>query len=364
MALLYIFAVIVIINCAYYLLFSRFSFSQPSEFKANHTFPVSVIVCAKNEAKNLQENIPYILAQDHPDFELILINDSSSDDTQDVMEAFSEEDKRIQVVNVKKNENFWSNKKYALTLGIKRAKNSKLIFTDADCKPATTMWLSKLVENFSEEKQIVLGYGAYEKSKGFLNKLIRYETLLTATQYFAYAKVGNPYMGVGRNLAYTTELYYENRGFILHIKLPSGDDDLFINETANNKNTALEYSPISFTYSQPKKTFKAWKIQKKRHITTSKFYKPKDKFLLGLYYIANLLFWPLAILALFITDWRIVICLILFRIVMQYLVLSKAAKLLKENDLIALLPVYDLFLVGVQMSIFISNLRSKPTRWK
>jgi len=364
MALLYVFAVIVIINCAYYLLFSKFSFSKPSEFKRDTKFPISVIVCAKNEAKNLQANLPYILAQEYPDFELILINDSSSDETLDVMEAFSENNKSIQVVNVKNNENFWGNKKYSLTLGIKRAKNSKLIFIDADCKPATTMWLSKMAENFSEEKHIVIGYGAYEKSNGFLNKMIRYETLLTATQYFSYAKVGSPYMGVGRNLAYTSELFYENRGFITHIKLPSGDDDLFVNETANSNNTALEFSPIAFTYSSPKETFKDWKVQKKRHITTSKFYKPKHEFLLGLYYLANMLFWPFSILAICLADWRIAVALFVFRIIVQYSVLSKAAKLLKENDLITFLPIYDLILMFLQLGLFISNKRSQPTRWK
>lgn len=363
MVLLYVLGIVVITNCIYYILFSRFSFSKPSEPITSEKYPISLIVCAKNEAENLRNNIPLWLAQDYPNFELILINDASSDDTLDVLEQFASENECIQIVNVENNEAFWGNKKYALTLGIKRAKNKRMLFTDADCKPASIDWLATMAGQLSDEKELVLGYGAYEKSPGFLNSLIRYETLLTATQYFSYAKAGIPYMGVGRNLAYTSNLYYANNGFMSHIKVPSGDDDLFVNEAATKKNTALCYSENAFTYSLPKKTWKTWFIQKKRHVSTAALYKPKHKFLLGTYYLFNLLFWFVAILSFIFLDWKIPTILISFRLIFQWIVLGKAASTLKENNLIPFLPFLDLFLVFVQMSIFISNSASKQTKW-
>lgn len=364
MVLLYVFATIVAINLAFYFLYAKFSFLKENEPKVAAVFPVSVLVCAKNEAENLQKNIPFILQQEYKNFELILINDGSSDETLEVMEAFAENDPRIQVVNVENNEHFWANKKYALTLGIKRAKNTHLLFTDADCKPASSTWLSEIAGRFSETKQLVLGYGAYEKKPGFLNKIIRFETFMTAVQYFSYAKAGIPYMGVGRNLAYTSELYYNNRGFITHIKVPSGDDDLFVNEVATAENTAIVFSEESFTYSTPKTDWKSWKNQKKRHLTTAHLYKSKHQFLLATHYIANVLFWLLAIATLAFADWRIALLLIIFRIAMQYLLLHKAMLKLKEQDLFYLLPFYEVFLVCVQMSIFISNSGAKPQQWK
>ena len=364
MVLLYIFGAVALINCVYYLFFSKLAFLKISEKNNSEKYPVSLIVCAKNEAENLKKNIPLWQQQHYPNFEIILINDASSDETLEVMESFAENDERIQIVNVKNNEAFWANKKYALTLGIKRSKNTRLIFTDADCYPASMEWLALMAENFSDEKQLVLGYGAYEKHPGFLNKIIRFETLMTAVQYFSYAKAGNPYMGVGRNLAYTSNLYYENNGFMSHIKIPSGDDDLFVNEAATSKNVSICIEPEAFTYSFPKKKKKKWLIQKKRHYSTAKLYKTKHRLLLGVFFLFNLLFWLLAPIILFTDFWAFGLGIIFIRIAIQYIIIGNAAKKLKEQDLILFIPFYELFLIFTQLSIFISNSSEKNSRWK
>jgi glycosyltransferase involved in cell wall biosynthesis len=364
MLLLYLFITVVLVNAAYFILFSKFSMSIPSQIDNKEEYPVSIIICAKNEAENLKKNIPAILHQEYPNFEVILINDASIDDTQDVIEAFAARDSRVHTVNIENNEAFWSNKKYSLTLGIKRAVNKRMLFTDADCQPSSDQWLRYMSSHFSEEKQLILGYGAYRKEAGLLNKLIRFETLMTAIQYFAYAKVGMPYMGVGRNLAYTSTLFYDTRGFMSHMRVASGDDDLFVNEAATSTNTALCFHEDSFTYSTPKRTFSDWIRQKRRHITTAKHYKPNHKTLLGIYYVSNLLFWLLAIVSFVFLDWIIVLPLLIFRITLQYIFIGKGAKLLKEHDLLPFLPFFELFLVLVQLTIFISNSFSKPKRWK
>ncbi len=364
MVLLYIFGTVALVNCVYYLLFCKFSFLKSSEKAIAGHSPVSLIVCAKNEADNLKTNIPLWLNQQYPNFELILINDASIDTTLEVMEDFASKDSRIQIVDVKNNEAFWGNKKYALTLGIKRAKHNQLLFTDADCYPASEEWLSIMVSNFSDKKKLILGYGGYEKQDGFLNKIIRFETLMTATQYFSYAKAGNPYMGVGRNLAYTSTLYYENNGFMSHIKVPSGDDDLFVNEAATSENTAICFDPKAFTYSFPKKNRKTWRAQKTRHYSTAKLYKPKHRIFLGIYYSCNLLFWILVPMILTTLYWKFALAILLIRFLVQYIVIGKAAKKLGESDLITWIPFYEVFLVLTQMSIFITNSSGKNSQWK
>lgn len=364
MVLLYISCGVILINCSYYLYFSRFSFFKEPPDKTNVSFPVSVIVCAKNEGKSLQKHIPLWLNQTYPKFQLVLINDTSVDDTLEIFNHFAQQDSRIKVVDVKNNESFWGNKKYALTLGIKAAAHQHLIFTDADCAPASPHWIQLMANKFSKKNQLVLGYGGYYKEKGLLNKLIRFETVLTALQYFSYALNGNPYMGVGRNLAYTTSLYYENKGFMSHIKIPSGDDDLFVNEAANASNTTICISPEAYTYSAPKYTFKDWVQQKKRHYTTSKYYKFKHKFSLGLFHLATILFWVFASLALTTTYWQIALGIIAFRLLFQYFVYGKAAQRLKEKDLILLIPLLEIFLIFIQLHIFISNKESSNIKWK
>ena len=364
MVLLFIFSAVALVNCVYFLLFSKFSFLKFSEKPIANKYPISLIVCAKNEAENLRSHIPEWQRQEYPNFEIILINDASIDETLEVMKSFAEHDSRIQIVDVKNIEAFWASKKYALTLGIKRAKNARMIFTDADCYPASKNWLAMMAANFSDKKQLILGYGAYQKLPGFLNKIIRFETGMTAVQYFSYAKTGIPYMGVGRNLAYTSMLYYENRGFMNHMKIPSGDDDLFVNEVATKMNTAICINPSAFTFSVPKKKMSQWLLQKRRHYTTAKLYKPVHRFLLGAYFIFNLLFWLLIPIILFFKFSFIALVIISVRTVFQYIVIGKAMIKLQEKDLIPFIPLFEIFLVFTQLSIFISNSSEKNSRWK
>jgi hypothetical protein len=282
------------------------------------------------------------------------------------MRSFKDEHNNIKIVEVKTIEAFWGNKKYALTLGIKATSNNFLLFTDADCKPVSKHWISEMSSHFSNTKTIVIGYGAYQKIKNsFLNKLIRFETLLTAIQYFSYTKIGMPYMAVGRNLAYRKETFFNASGFMSHMYIRSGDDDLFINEVANSENTTICFSKESFTESKSKTTFKDWIRQKRRHISTAKYYKPKHKIVLALFYISQILFWILAtILLVFLFNWKIILGLIILRFISQYISLVLASKKLNETDLIILFPILEIFLIFTQMVIFMTNLISKPTHWK
>lgn len=362
----YSFVVIVCIQVVFYgIVFGSFAFHNPLQTKPN-TPPVSVLICAKNEAKNLASFLPSILNQNYPNFQVVLINDASSDNTLEVMEAFATQYFNIKIVNVRNTEAFWGKKKYALTLGIKAAQHEHLLLTDADCRPVSQHWIRDMSAHFSNKSTIVLGYGAYNKIKNsVLNKVIRYETLLTAIQYFSFAKIGIPFMGVGRNLAYKRSEFFKTNGFINHIDVRSGDDDLFINEAATAENTNLCFTPNSFTSSIPKRSLKNWYRQKRRHVSTAKKYKPLHKCLLGLFYSSQLLFWTFSI-TLLATGfyWQFVVALVLLRFTIQFLVVGFSAKKLNELDIIFILPFLELFLIGFQFTIFIANLISKPNYWK
>ncbi|NUY80995.1 glycosyltransferase [Flavobacterium sp. MAH-1] len=360
-----VFASVVFIQFLYYVVvFGKFAFSKPQKSTPKR-IPVSVIVCAKNEEENVRRFVPLLAEQDYPDFEIVLIDDASSDDTLEIFEEFEKQYSNIRLVKVENNEAFWGNKKYALTLGIKAARKEYLLFTDADCRPSSKDWIREMTSRFTMQKTIVLGYGAYEKLPGFLNKLIRFETVLTVVQYFSWAKLGHPYMGVGRNLAYKKEEFFNMNGFIEHMKIRSGDDDLFINQAANGKNTTVCYSTESFTYSEPKKSFKDWFTQKRRHVSTAKHYKAFDRFQLGLFFVVQLLFFilPIALLA-FQFMWIYVLAIIGFRYLFTWITLGVAAGKLKEKDTMYFYPIMEIVLIFTQLNIFITNIFSKPVHWK
>ena len=363
--LFYTFIGIVTIQIIFYgFIFGKFAAIKQKKIPQSNQ-PVSVIICAKNEAENLKLNLPSILQQSYPIFEIILINDSSSDDTLKVMKAFQNDYENIKIVDVEPVEKFWGNKKYALTLGIKAAQYSNLLFTDADCKPISKYWISEINSRFNKNTSIVLGYGAYEKIKGsFLNLLIRFETFMTAVQYFSYTTSGIPYMGVGRNLAYKRELFFKANGFINHMNVKSGDDDLFVNQMASTKNTSICIDKNSFTTSIPKKTLSSWLRQKRRHINTAGHYKWKHKLLLALFYCSQFLFWALPIVLLsYLYRWEFILGLVGLRFVIQYSTLYSISKKLNEQHLVIYTTILEPLLICIQFFIFIQNLISKPKHW-
>lgn len=362
--LLLVFLIVVVIQVGYYgLLLSRFSTSK--EPKPNQqNYPVSIIVACRNEADNLRKYLPKLLKQQYPKFEIILVDDASQDETLSVMEQYAEKNQKINYFSIPKRENYSGNKKKAISLAIQNASFEHLLFIDADCEPQSENWVAKMSVNFSTKKQLILGYGAYIKSSGWLNKLIRFETLITASQYFSYAIVGIPYMGVGRNMAYTKSFFSKANGFKSHENIKSGDDDLIINQMATKENTAICWEKETHTISEPKTTFREWFHQKRRHITTATSYKPIHQLLLGLFYASQLLFYILFVILL-IVGYKITLLLFLFgiRYYFFFIVMYFTAKKLDEKDLILRLAFLEFFLVVSQLCIFISNLVRKPTNW-
>lgn len=363
--LTFVFILISIVQILYYLgVFSFFIFSSDTTNDVSEEMPTSILIAAKNETVNLVENLPFYRNQKHTKFELILINDHSTDDTFKILNRFKKENPFLDVtiVNLESQDNS-GNKKKALTKGIEIAKYPNLLFTDADCKPNSNEWI-QLMTKKRTNKQVVLGYGAYQKiPKSWLNKLIRFETVMTALQYFSYAKIGIPYMGVGRNLAYKKQLFTDNNGFVTHQHIKSGDDDLFVNQVATKKNTAICYVVKAHTISKVHTNFKKWLHQKKRHISTANKYQKKHQVLLALFYMTNFLFWFLGLFLIAIYPTKLLLIIFLLRILIQYFYLYKTACKLNEKDLVIFVPILELFLITIQLYLFFANIFVKPKTW-
>jgi len=363
--LFYIFIFSVVIQLGFYIfIFRKFTGLEDTHTKSSNV-PVSILIAAKNEAENLKRCLPFILKQDYPTFEVILIDDASTDNSHEIIRALQDKNKHLKLLSIPHTNTYHGNKKNALTKGIEAASYDNLLFTDADCKPKSNSWISEMTSQSTRTKNIVLGYGAYEKiNTSFLNKLIRYETVLTALQYFSYAKMGFPYMGVGRNLAYQKELFFKNNGFSSHQHIKSGDDDLLISEIATSDNVNICFRESSHTISAAKKSYRSWFSQKRRHISTATSYRPIHQFSLGLFFCSQFLFWALAII-LFASAFnlQIVTISVLLRLTVHYALIQSSAKKLGEKDIVVLAPVLDFLLVSTQLGLFLRNFFSKPKHW-
>jgi cellulose synthase/poly-beta-1,6-N-acetylglucosamine synthase-like glycosyltransferase len=347
----------------YYFFFSRIAFHRkPSA--GNQSPPVSIIICARSESSKLINNLPAIFDQDYPEFEVIVVNDRSWDDTKEILKAFQVRFPNLRVINIEESSHEHYGKKMALTIGIKGAVNEWVLLTDADCRPADRNWIREMTQQIDGRNEIVLGYSPYSRQKGFLNRLIRFDTFWAGLNYLSLAKSGIPYMGVGRNLMYMKSTFFRVSGFKKHYHISSGDDDLFVNQVANKKNIRISINPESHVISQPKQTFIDWFRQKKRHFTTAPFYRFGHKLLLSIYPVSLLLMLGLAIPLIVLNTYLWIILGVLgFRLLSQMIIFSRSMKWLGDKDLLLLSPVLELVLLFLHPVIHLSNKIVKATKW-
>ncbi len=325
---------------------------------------VSVIVSAHNESINLPSLMDGLLDQDHPDFELIIIDDRSSDDSYEILADRAKLDSRLKVVRVDHVPDHIHSKKYALTLGIKAAKNDRVLHTDADCRPNSRSWIRAMASGFDENTNFVLGFSPYQHRSGFLNAFIRFETLWTAIQYLGMAGIGRPYMGVGRNLAYRKSTFLAANGFGKHQSALGGDDDVFVNHNAKGKVTRVALGKDAIIYSLPKTTWKTFMIQKKRHLFAGKRYQGSTRFWLGLVTLAHLLFW-IMVPVLFIMGLEPIWIAggLVLRLTALYIFFFIATRKTGIRFPVWSVAILDLIYVFYYISAGIPAMMAKRTRW-
>ncbi len=326
---------------------------------------VSVIICARNELENLKNLLPKIYEQDYSQFEVIVVNDRSADESFDYLRIEEQRQSLLEVVHIEHSPDHIQSKKYAIMLGVKKAKYDLILLTDADCYPASNQWIKSMSSCFTEKIQIVLGYSQYEKRKGILNSFIRFETFYTGLHYVSAALAKMPYMGVGRNLAYRKSLFLEVNGFSGYEKTMGGDDDLFVNKNSTRKNTSVCIGIDSVVYSYPKSTIGALYKQKLRHLSIGKHYKGINKTTLGILSLSHILFWLSFIILASVAREPI---WLLFGIIGRFAFISitfiPASKKLGDKISWWNLALLDLLFVGYYVVTGIPALFSKRVKWR
>lgn len=318
--------------------------------------PVSIIICARNEGDNLHRFLPLVLEQNYEDYEVIVVNDGSCDDTEEIIKDLQKVYHNLYITNIPQETRIISHKKLAITVGVKAAKNEILLFTDADCRPLTPNWITSIVRNFNDQTEFVLGHGNYYREHGFISKMVSYDTLTIAMQYMGFALLGYPYMGVGRNMAYRKSTFFNHKGFAGFLHVASGDDDLLINAFGKKHNTRIEPSLEAETLSLPKTTFRDWYYQKLRHLSTVDVYQSSSKMWIGLEPLSRGLFY-LTILLLTIFNYNnpvilsIVIGSFLLRFLTQFIIINLTAKTYKDKGFGLSIILFDILLPLINLYI-------------
>lgn len=354
------------VQFAYWLLFLitiTFHKNKP-EVSINDAPGVSIIICAYNEIGNLKKLLPVLYKQDYLTFEIIIVNDRSSDGSYEFLLKESESSPNLKLVTIDKSPDHIDSKKYAITLGVKAAKFDRLLFTDADCLPESEKWVSLMANKFINDKEFIIGFSQFKKEGGIVNMFSRFETQITGMLYTSFAILGNPYMAVGRNLGYLKSTFLKNKGFNGFQKITGGDDDLLVNHYANKRNSNVCIGKESLVWSYSKTNFSDYYKQKLRHISVSKYYKAKDKFLLSMYSSSHLLFW-ISFVILASTKYfpELVFGILVFRLIFNSLVVNHTSKKFGERILIWTVPVMDFIYSFYLIIMGIAALSTKKVKW-
>ena len=336
-------------SCYHWGLYRNLYLHSKKEKKETDTPPLSVILVAKDAASDLQKNLPAIFEQDYPEFEVIVIYEQSADDNcEDVLKLLQEKYPHLHHSFIPDSARYISHKKLGITMGIKASHYDWLVFTEPNCRPESNQWLRKMARNFTSNTDIVLGYSNYEKTKGWFNRKITFDTMLNSMRQLGRAIGGHPYTGCGRNLAYRKSLYYNQKGFASHLNLQRGEDDLFVNRTANKKNTRIETSPESIVRITAPHFKKNWAEDKLSYNMTSHYFKGISRYVMGFETCSRLLFF-LAIIAclvygIWIQDWitvGIASFLWLIRFILLLVVFRKTSITLGERKFYSTLLLFD-----------------------
>ncbi|MCW3124803.1 MAG: glycosyl transferase family 2 [Bacteroidetes bacterium] len=362
----FLFVGAVVFQLAYYILiFSRLSYSKEPHYEPDGYPPVSIVICAKNEAENLAHNLKVIMIQHYPKFEVIIVNDQSTDNTVEVVADFFKRNDNIRLFNIKPGDKPMPGKKFALKTGVDAAQYDIVVVTDADCKPYSAHWLEHIIGAYVGGTDFVLGYSPYYKHPGVLNKIIRYENVMTAMQYMSFAQAGMPYMGVGRNMSFRKKVFTGWDPSHKSKKVQSGDDDLFVNAKAKGRTTEICTHKDSFTYSEAETTLGAWIRQKARHIGSATHYKFHHKVLLFLFALSDFLFYT-TFIVLCIKSFILLFVLLsgFFVVYTKRIVTTRINTKLQQSDLSPWLFILDPLYVVYLFSIFMISLFRPKQEWK
>lgn len=373
LALLVVLGVATLVLCIYYgivflrvALYKNSKIPQPDELSDGDLPSVSVVIVAHNEAEFLKESLPYLLEQDYPNFEIVVVDYTSHDDTQFVLRVCSDNYPNLKVVNFPEDVNMFQGKKYPLSIGIKSATKDVVLLTEPDSVPKDFSWIKEMMCGYMRGASMVMGYSSLSNTSGLLGALEQYDNMTYNASYLGMAIMGHPYTGTGRNLSYRRDFFFDRGGFISHYSIPDGADDLFVNKNANGANTAVVIRPGASVVTKPRPTFAQWRLERMHRNATRRYYGVFDKLLLSIYPLSQVAFWAVLALLFFWRHfpWQILLGVLVLKIVWQTLCTVKLAKRFEIKKIQFFAPFFELYFLLANTILHILTLRKKNMKWR
>jgi glycosyltransferase involved in cell wall biosynthesis len=329
--------------------------------KKNNFPPVSIVLTAHNDAAWLKENLVYLLEQDYPEFEVVVVDYLSKDETQFVLKLLKDYYPHLKIVPFKEDVNLFQGKKYPLSIGIKSAKNDVLLLADPDCTPKNMLWLKGMVKGYyRNDTQIVLGYCGLKRTKTLLGAMQQYDNLVYSANYLGCTLIGHPYTGSGRNLSYRRSFFFKRGAFINHYNVAGGSDDLFIYQNATRRNTAICIDNDACLTTDPKKTFAEWHKLRLSRVSTRNWHSVGCRMYEDLPYLANVLFYGMAIalIALGNLPWIVVAAFAALKWAWQMVSLAQLAKRFEAGLIYLAAPLFEIYFIFANLVLVLTPIEN------
>lgn len=327
--------------------------SEEDEAENQSTKPsVSVIIPSSDAGHQLEQNLPFIMEQDYPNFEVIIVNDGSTDETDMVLKSFTAKYPNLYGTYLpQSNNDDFARNKLALTIGIKAAKNDVLLFVEPYCRPVSDKWISSMVSQISSLNPIVSGYSFLNmEGRKSMSRMFSFDYLMFCLKYMALMIKEKPYYVPFRNVAMRRQIFFDMKGFASVLNYEYGEK-LFLSRIASDYSTKLNLYEDSFVEAvlDEEETY-LWRENKMAYEKIKRYLTNKFHSIFSIETLCGYTLWVLwgiilvnSILSMQFSALGLVTLLGISLWVIHFLVLNKSSRLLKNSTFYLSLPFLKLF---------------------
>lgn len=342
------------VEISYYLFYTKCFHKEKNTESLINTEAISVIICCKNEAAYLEENLPLFLLQDYQNYEVIVVNDGSTDNTEAIISKHQLKFPQLRTTTIPADQKFNHNKKLAITIGIKAAKNECLIFTSVKNKPSGNTWLQTISNHW--HKGVVMGYANFENEEGLLHNFLKFDLLQKNLKASCFALSGNPYSGNGNNLGYHKSDFFKNKGFAKNAHFEAGYDHIMVQQLGQLSGNSVCNHPNAKINLSPDNKSSQWRKINQQYYKCRKFFPFKVKFFLDLEIANVILFYLTLIFAMFFTDLYLLLSLsLLLKILFTTSFFKIYTSHLKEEKIFLSSCIYDILVLFSKLYFSCTN---------
>jgi glycosyltransferase involved in cell wall biosynthesis len=347
-AVLAVMVVSFLIQLYYYLFIFRKVGSKRRTQATEHTGePVSVIICVKDDSINLSKILPLLLQQNYPEYEVIVVNDNSSDDSEEILKLAQNQYPHLQIRNLVAHKSVHG-KSVVLGVGIKAAKYNRIVVTDVACLPSTD-WLKSVSTGFDSE--IVMGYTRYIAVGKFVRIANYYESLFQ----LGYALNRRPYTASGENDSFRKELFFA-KGFNPLLRKPEKVEQVFFNSVMNKTNTSVVLLPDAIVASEKHLSVGNWCLECSLNLFSKRLFRRGARHVKSPEMISKTLFYISCIVAIIMSINETpllasIVGVFLLRLIIQIFVFVSTQKRLGEKRLLLHTLLWDFYSIIVYLYV-------------